>query len=62
MTRIDACSSAVESHYNKMWHSVVLSHIHLLIILTDLLIPQQTEHFCLYCPDIMEGTIYTYII
>ncbi len=42
MTRIDACSSAVESYYNKMWHSVVLSHIHLLIILTDLLIPQQT--------------------
>ncbi len=42
MTRIDACSSAVESYYNKMWHSVVLAHIHLLIILTDLLIPQQT--------------------
>ncbi len=38
-----------------MWHSVVLSHIHLLIIFTDFLTPQQTEQFCLYCPNTYGG-------
>ncbi len=32
-----------------MWHSVILSHIHLLIIFANVLTPQPTEQFCLYC-------------
>ncbi len=38
-----------------MWHSVILSHIHLLIIFVNVLTPQPTEQFCLYCYNIFGG-------
>ncbi len=48
------------SSNNKMWHSVFLSHIHLLIIFVNVLTPQPTEQFCLYCSILLEGTVYIY--
>ncbi len=36
---------------NKMWYFVVLSHIHLLIIFANVLTPQPTEQFCIYCSN-----------
>ncbi len=44
---INEWNELVEAANNKMGHSVVLSHIHLLIILT----PQPAEQFCLYCSN-----------
>ncbi len=43
------CKTCVEKANNKIWHSVILSHIHLLIIFANVLTPQPTEQFCLYC-------------
>ncbi len=37
----------VETASNKMWHSVVLSHIQIVIIFANVLTPQQTEQLCL---------------
>ncbi len=44
-----------ETANNKMWHSVVLSHIHLLIIFVNVLTQQPTEQFCLYCSNTYGG-------
>ncbi len=38
-----------------MWHSVVLSPIHNLIIFANVLTPQPTEQFCLYCSNTYGG-------
>ncbi len=48
----------VETPNNKMCHTVVLSHTHLLIISTDFLTLEQTEQFCLYCPKTYGGHSY----
>ncbi len=45
----------IETANNNMWHSVVLSHIHLLIIFANVLTPQPTEQFCLYCSNTYGG-------
>ncbi len=44
-----------------MGHSVVLSHIHLLIIYVNVLTPQPTEQFCLYCFNTFGGHSILYI-
>lgn len=43
-----------------MWHSVLFSHIHLLMF-RHFLTPQQTEKCCLYCPNTHEGHLYNII-
>ncbi len=48
---INEWNELVEAANNKMGHSVVLSHIHLLIILANVLTPQPAEQFCLYCSN-----------
>ncbi len=45
----------VEIANYKMWHSVVLYHIHLLIIFANVLTPQPTEQFCLHCSNTFGG-------
>ncbi len=46
-----------------MWNSVVLSNIHLLFIkFANVLTPQPTEQFCIYCSNTYGGDwIYVYI-
>ncbi len=45
----------------KMWHSVVLSHIHLLTIFANVLTPQPREQLCLYCSNTYGGHCFIYI-
>ncbi len=53
--------TCVETANNKVWHSVVLSHIYLLIIFSNVLTPQPTGQFCLYSYLYIYIYIYIYI-